>query len=128
MAVFARFPRRVGTPRGTLGANAATLPAGGFPAVAEQLPRVRGLAGKLLMERFIGARVGPCRRPAPGLPRASRLSRNRLGAREVHVPAERNAAGAHAVDDAEFGAGCGIVQPWMTEQGADRHETDRIPP
>ena len=30
--------------------------------MAEQLPRVRGLAGKLLMERFIGARVGPCRR------------------------------------------------------------------
>ena len=30
--------------------------------MAEQLPRVRGLAGKLLMESFIGARVGPCRR------------------------------------------------------------------
>ena len=59
---------------------------------------------------------------------ASTLSRNRLGTREVHVPAERNAAGAQAVDDAKFGAGCGIVQPWMTEQGADRHEADRIPP
>ena len=59
---------------------------------------------------------------------ASTLSRNRLGTREVHVPAERNAAGAQAVDDAKFGAGRGIVQPWMAEQGADRHAADRIPP
>ena len=66
MAVLARFPILVEAARGDAEGDAwrerCDAARRGFPAVAEQLPRVRGLAGKLLMERFIDARVGPCRR------------------------------------------------------------------
>ena len=52
----------MGTPRGDAWRERCDAARRGFPTVAEQLPRVRGLAGKLLMESFIGARVEPCRR------------------------------------------------------------------
>ena len=45
---------------------------------------------------------------------------HRLGAGEVHVPPERDAAGAPALDDTELDSSRGLVEPRMPEQVADR--------